>query len=68
MILEKINQFSEGKYTVDMPAAQIATDFEEKRGDAATVVEALGITQRFVSTCMYTRRLPSKSNHTHNPV
>jgi amphiphysin len=55
MILEKINQFSEGKYTVDMPAAQIVTDYEEKRGDAAAVVEALGITQRFISTCMYTR-------------
>ncbi|KAN0138495.1 BAR domain containing protein [Lactarius tabidus] len=50
MILEKINQFSEGKYTVDMPAAQIVTDYEEKRGDAAAVVEALGITQRFIST------------------
>jgi amphiphysin len=52
MILEKISQFSEGKYTVDMPAAQIATDYEEKRGDAAALVEALSITQRFISTCM----------------
>lgn len=50
MILEKISQFSEGKYTVDMPAAQIATDYEEKRGDAAALVEALSITQRFIST------------------
>ncbi|KAF8272337.1 hypothetical protein EI94DRAFT_1769863 [Lactarius quietus] len=60
MILEKISQFSEGKYTVDMPAAQIAVEYEEKRGDAAAVIEALSINQRFVSTCMCTRRsLPS---------
>jgi amphiphysin len=51
MILDKINQFSEGKYTVDVSSSQIATDFEEKRGDAAAVIEALSITQRFISTC-----------------
>jgi amphiphysin len=51
MILDKINQFSEGKYTVDMPAAQIGADYEEKRGDAAAVIEALSINQRFISTC-----------------
>src|SRR6267142_1692363 len=51
MISDKINQFSEGKYTLDVPAAQIVAEFEEKRGDTATVVEALSITQRFVSTC-----------------
>ncbi|KAH9075750.1 BAR-domain-containing protein [Lactarius deliciosus] len=50
MILEKISQFSEGKYTIDVPAAQIATDYEEKRGDAAVVIEALSINQRFIST------------------
>ncbi|KAF8499111.1 BAR-domain-containing protein [Russula emetica] len=50
MILDKINQFSEGKYTVDMPASQITAEFEEKRGDAAAVIEALSITQRFIST------------------
>jgi amphiphysin len=51
MILDKINQFSEGKYTVDVPASQIAAEYEEKRGDAAAVIEALSITQRFISTC-----------------
>ena len=51
MILEKINQFSEDKYDVDVSAAQITADFEEKRGDSAAVIEALSITQRFVSTC-----------------
>ncbi len=51
MILDKINQFSEGKYTLDMPAAQIGTEYEEKCSDATAVIEALGITQRFISTC-----------------
>ena len=51
MILDKISQFSEGKYTIDVPAAQICVDFEEKRGDSAAVIEALSITQRFISTC-----------------
>jgi amphiphysin len=51
MILDKINQFSEGKYTLDVPSSQIAAEYEEKRGDAAAVIEALSITQRFISTC-----------------
>jgi amphiphysin len=51
MILDKINQFSEGKYTVDVPASQIAAEYEDKRGDSAAVIEALSITQRFISTC-----------------
>ena len=51
MILDKINQFSEGKYTLDVSAAQIAAEYEEKRGESAAVVEALSITQRFISTC-----------------
>ncbi len=51
MILDKINQFSEGKYTVDMPPSGIVGEFEEKRGDSAAVIEALSITQRFISTC-----------------
>ncbi|KAI0252672.1 hypothetical protein BJV78DRAFT_1200291 [Lactifluus subvellereus] len=51
MILDKISQFSEGKYAVDVPAAQIIADYENKRGDVGAVVEALSINQRFVSTC-----------------
>jgi amphiphysin len=50
MILDKINQFAEGKYTVDVSAAQITGEYEEKRGDSAAVIEALSITQRFIST------------------
>jgi hypothetical protein len=68
MILEKIGQFSEGKYTVDMPAAQIALEYEEKRGGAAEVIEALSINQRFVSTGMYTTLSRFPFNLTHNPV
>jgi amphiphysin len=55
MILEKINQFSEGKYTTDMPTAQIVTDYEEKLSDAAAVIEALSINQRFISTSKLVR-------------
>ncbi len=51
MILDKVNEFSEGKYTIAVPASQIAAEFEEKRGDSAAVIEALSITQRFISTC-----------------
>jgi amphiphysin len=51
MILDKISQFSEGKYAIDVPADQIVTDYEDKRGDAAAVIEALSINQRFISTC-----------------
>src|SRR6266404_3204671 len=65
MILEKISQFSEGKYTVDMPSAQIATDYEEKRGESAAVIEALSINHRFVSTCMLvlSPRMPHSQPH-----
>jgi hypothetical protein len=51
MILDKISQFSEGKYAIDVPATQIVADYENKRGEAASVVEALSINQRFISTC-----------------
>lgn len=59
MILDKISQFSEGKYTIDVPATQISADFEEKRGDSAAVIEALSVTQRFISTCKQLLRLHS---------
>ncbi|KAI0045758.1 BAR-domain-containing protein [Auriscalpium vulgare] len=50
MLLEKINQFSDGKYEVSVPAAQIGEDFIAKRGESAAVVDALSIVQRFIST------------------
>ncbi|KAH9975750.1 hypothetical protein BGW80DRAFT_1294382, partial [Lactifluus volemus] len=43
--------FSEGKNAIDVLADQIVTDYEDKRGDTAAVIEALGINQRFISTC-----------------
>ena len=51
LLLEKVNTFAEGKYDVSVPAEQIASDFEEKRGDAMQRVEALNITKRIISTC-----------------
>ncbi|RDX51449.1 BAR-domain-containing protein [Lentinus brumalis] len=50
LLLEKVNTFAEGKYDVSVPAAQIASDFEAKRGDALERVEALNITKRLIST------------------
>ncbi|TBU23106.1 BAR-domain-containing protein [Dichomitus squalens] len=50
LLLEKLNSFAEGKLEVSVPAAQIATDFEERRGDALERLTALNITQRIIST------------------
>ncbi|TFY79826.1 hypothetical protein EWM64_g4182, partial [Hericium alpestre] len=50
MLLEKMNQFADGKYDVSITPAQIAEDYETKRSDALEVVEALSIIQRVVST------------------
>jgi len=51
MMLEKLNEFSDGKYEVQVASAQISDDYESKRSDAWERVEALGITKRIVSTC-----------------
>ncbi|RPD68771.1 BAR-domain-containing protein [Lentinus tigrinus ALCF2SS1-7] len=50
LLLEKVNTFAEGKYDVSVPPAQIASDFEDRRGDAMERVEALNITKRLIST------------------
>ncbi|OSD05626.1 BAR-domain-containing protein [Trametes coccinea BRFM310] len=50
LMLEKVHGFAEGKYDVTVPAAQIASDFEERRGDALERIEALNITKRLIST------------------
>ncbi|KAI0321010.1 hypothetical protein OF83DRAFT_1052026 [Amylostereum chailletii] len=50
MLLEKMNMFADGKYDVAVPAAQIATDFEARRGETQQTVESLAICQKFVST------------------
>jgi len=54
MLVEKINQFADGKYDVTVPPDQISTDFEAKRNNVAEAVEGLSITQRAVSTCKHT--------------
>ena len=51
LLLEKMNGFAEGKFDVSVPPAQIASDFEARRGDAMERVEALNITKRLISTC-----------------
>lgn len=52
MLLEKLNTFVDGKYDVTVAPQQIVEEYEAKRGDSAEQIEALGITQKFISTCM----------------
>ncbi|KAI0247307.1 hypothetical protein BJV78DRAFT_1285673 [Lactifluus subvellereus] len=60
LILDKISQFSEGKYAVDVLTTQIIADYENKRGAAAAVVEALSVSQRFISTQLIVKfRIPA---------
>ncbi|KAI9065510.1 BAR-domain-containing protein [Trametes sanguinea] len=56
LMLEKLHGFAEGKYDITVPAAQIASDFEERRGDALERIEALNITKRLISTFPARRR------------
>jgi hypothetical protein len=41
--LDKINQFSEGKYSIDVSAGQITAEYEEKHGHVAAVIEAAAV-------------------------
>ncbi|KZV74772.1 BAR-domain-containing protein [Peniophora sp. CONT] len=50
MLLEKLNTFVDGKYDVTVSPAQIVEEYEQKRGDSAEQIEALAITQKFIST------------------
>jgi len=51
LLLEKMNSFAdEAKYDIaNVPGAQIAQEYEEKRTDAWSVIENLGIIKRIVS-------------------
>ena len=51
MLLEKLNSFVDGKYDVTVSPAEIVEQYEAKRGDSAQQIEALAITQKFISTC-----------------
>ncbi|KAI8983196.1 BAR-domain-containing protein [Trametes punicea] len=50
MMLEKLHGFADGKFDISVPAAQIASDFETRRGDALQRIEALNISKRLIST------------------
>ncbi|EIW86340.1 BAR-domain-containing protein [Coniophora puteana RWD-64-598 SS2] len=51
LMLEKVNSFAEGKYDVtNVPGSQISNDYEEKRSDAWSTIEEMGITKRILST------------------
>ncbi|ETW87661.1 hypothetical protein HETIRDRAFT_424381 [Heterobasidion irregulare TC 32-1] len=50
MLLEKLNEFAEGKYDVSVTPAQIAQEYDDKRSDAWHVIEELNITKRIIST------------------
>ena len=50
-----MNSFAdEAKYDIsNIPGAQIAQEYEEKRSDAWSVIESLGIVKRIVSVCKF---------------
>ena len=49
----------EAKYDIsNIPAAQIAQEYEEKRTDAWSVIETLGIVKRIVSVCKFDDYVP----------
>lgn len=50
LMLEKLHGFADGKYDVSVSGNDIAADYENKRTDAWEKIEALGLTQRIVST------------------
>lgn len=56
MLLEKLNNFADGKYDVSIPSNQIAEEYEEKRTDAWSQIEEMNITKRILSTCKFPRR------------
>ena len=60
LILEKMNSFAdEAKYDIsNVPAAQIAQEYEEKRTDAWSVIENLAIVKRIVSVCKFNDYAP----------
>ena len=60
LILEKMNSFAdEAKYDIsNVPAAQIAQEYEEKRTDAWSVIENLSIVKRIVSVCKFNDSVP----------
>lgn len=62
--MEKISAFSDGKYDVHVPAAQITEEYENKRTDAWEVIENLNITKRIVSTAKMMQNSRANSSST----
>ena len=60
LILEKMNSFAdEAKYDIsNVPAAQIAQEYEGKRTDAWSVIESLSIVKRIISVCKFNDYAP----------
>ncbi|EIN13473.1 BAR-domain-containing protein [Punctularia strigosozonata HHB-11173 SS5] len=57
MLLEKMQQFADGKFDVaNVPGSQIAADYEEKRTDAWQQIENLNITKRMISTSKFVQQ------------
>ncbi|KIJ45077.1 hypothetical protein M422DRAFT_29930 [Sphaerobolus stellatus SS14] len=50
LMLEKLQGFSEGRYSVPNTTAEIADEWQVRRGDVSERVEALSLTKRVVST------------------
>ncbi|KAF8167874.1 hypothetical protein B0H34DRAFT_779449 [Crassisporium funariophilum] len=65
LIMEKMNSFAdESKFDIaNVPGGQIAQEYEEKRTDAWSVIENLGIIKRIVShSTIFTHELCSSSS------
>lgn len=52
-MMEKLQGFAEGKYTIPNTTAEILQDFIERRGDVGENVDGLSITKRITSTGMF---------------
>jgi amphiphysin len=66
LLLEKMNSFAaECKYEIsNVPGAQIAQDYEDKRTDAWNIIENLGIVKRIVSVSRLVQQTRSNSGNT----
>ncbi|KZW02672.1 BAR-domain-containing protein [Exidia glandulosa HHB12029] len=50
LMMEKLQGFTDGKFSTSMSGNEIAAEYEEKRGDVVERVEGLTITHRIIST------------------
>ncbi|KAH9486711.1 Protein hob1 [Psilocybe cubensis] len=66
LLLEKMHSFAdESKYDVsNVPGAQIAQEYEEKRTDAWSVIENLGIIKRIVSVSRLVQQSRAQNSQT----